>query len=163
MSKEYSESRVAPAEPKVLRALHQLMRTYNGLHADHLRNTPEGHWVNEAFVIRLWAVLLSHRVVTESKKIDKDLEGWVAVDICRRLRHEFSHATGEISDNNARGIAAKIHEVFGVDSKESVFEGRFVLSKDKVLRPIFHQVVIYCKSLLIAESHAGLPPASEIA
>jgi hypothetical protein len=152
MCKTLPEATPTLAELSVLPALDHLMSTYNRLHLNRLRNTPEGHWINEAFVVRLWAVLESHRVVTGSKRIRQDLDGWRAVDICRRLRHQIGHANGDIHDQDAELLAVRIGEVFGVQPHKSIFLGKFVLSKDTVLRPMFNEARKYCSSLLESET-----------
>jgi hypothetical protein len=152
MCERSPESPPTLAEPSVLLALDHLMATYSRLHLDRLRNTPDGHWINEAFVVRLWAVLESHGIATGSKRIRQDLEGWRAVDICRRLRHEIGHATGDIDDREARRLATQMVEVFDVEPHDSIFEGKFVLSKDKVLRPMLAHARNYCELLLASEA-----------
>ena len=43
-------------------------------------------------------------------------------------------------------------EVFGVQAHESLFDGKFVLSKDTVLRPMLDQARKYCMLLLASEA-----------
>jgi hypothetical protein len=129
----------------VLAALAHLMATYNALHTDQFRNTTLGHWVNEAFVVRLWAVLESHRAVSP---IDHSLDGAAEVDICRRLRHEIGHAKGDVDDREARELERRIRSTFTLDNQQSLFDGKFILSKDKVLRPMFAACQRYCVARL---------------
>jgi hypothetical protein len=134
-----------PIDDDVLDALTHLMATYNSLHTEQLRNTILGHWVNEAFVVRLWAVLESHRAVSP---IDDSLDGAAEVDICRRLRHEIGHAKGNVDDRRARHLERRIRRTFTLDSQQSLFDGKFILSKDKVLRPMFTACQRYCETRL---------------
>lgn len=57
-----------------------------------------GHWINQSFVLRLWALLEGHRVVGSSgseREINQSLPGHDEVDILRRLRNEFAHTSGK--------------------------------------------------------------------
>ncbi len=46
------------------------------------------HWLNENFIVRLYAVMESHGLVGEKINIRKDLDGWEELDILRRLRNQ---------------------------------------------------------------------------
>jgi hypothetical protein len=132
-------------DPNVFGALKYLMQRHRNIHTDERRNTLNGHWINEAFVVRLWAVLEAHHFV---HKIDKSIEGWEAVDICRRLRNEIAHATGETTSKKAKKLQRKINDYFRIDGQESMFEDKFILSKDTVLRPMHKKCTEYCESIL---------------
>jgi hypothetical protein len=54
-----------------------------------------GHWINENFLLRLWAVLESRKSVGNTIKIDKTLDGWENVELLRRLRNKVGHGSGE--------------------------------------------------------------------
>lgn len=53
-----------------------------------------GHWINENFLLRVWAVLESHKIVGNTVKIDKTLDGWENVELLRRLRNKVGHGSG---------------------------------------------------------------------
>jgi hypothetical protein len=132
-------------DPSVFDALNYLMRMHIKIHTDDRRNTLAGHWINEAFVVRLWAILEAHHFVHE---INQEISGWRAVDICRRLRHEIAHSTGEVIDKKAKKLQEKITEYFRLDDQESIFDDKFILSKSTVLRPMHADCISYCKELL---------------
>ena len=136
------------ADQSVIAALDHLMSTYNGIHLNSLRSTPRGHWINEAFVVRLWAVLESHGFVGNNISIDNDLPGADDIDICRRLRNEIGHATGNVLDAKAQKLAERIRTRYGLGAQESVLDKKFILSKDTVLRPMFEGARSYCLRVL---------------
>ena len=67
------EKRPQRADPAAVPALDQLMGLYKQIHTNDRRSTAAGHWINEAFVVRLWAVLEADHVVDGSKPIDRSL------------------------------------------------------------------------------------------
>ena len=144
------------ANPLVLAALDHLMSTYNGIHLNSLRGTPRGHWINEAFVVRLWAVLESHGFVGDSMSIIKGLPGAKDIDICRRLRNEIGHATGNVLDAKAQKLAERMRAHYGLGARESVLGKKFILSKDTVLRPMFEGARSYCLGILGQEKEGSV-------
>jgi hypothetical protein len=139
-------------DARVVAALHHQLALYNAIHTERLRNTALGHWVNEAFVVRLFSVLESHCVVGNDKRIDKSLDGAPWVDLCRRLRHQIAHATAEISDRDTVRLDQKLRELANIPELASLFAGKFVLAKDTVLRPMHRACVSYCSALLAKEA-----------
>lgn len=150
------KSEPKPGDPKVLRALDYLVTMYNTIHTADRCNTEAGHWINEAFVIRLWAVLEAHHIVDGVKKIDPTLPGASVVDLCRHLRQRFAHATGRIKGKDARRLDSKLREVFGLGDQSSIFVDRFILSKGDVLRPMHAQCRAYAEALLEKETAGGV-------
>lgn len=142
-------------EPGVVDALDYLVTMYRSVHTDDRRNTSAGHWINEAYVIRLCAVLECHHVFDDTKKIDFTLHGAYEVDLCRRLRNEFAHATGNIHDSDAEKLDQRVREVFGLGNQTSIFDGKFILSKDTVLGPMTSACLRYCVQLMSRETAAG--------
>jgi hypothetical protein len=57
-------------------------------------NNEIGHWLNQNFIVRLYAMLESHQIVSEEIKIDQKLKGWKELDLVRRLRRIFAHSSG---------------------------------------------------------------------
>lgn len=147
--------KMTPADPAVLSAVDYLARTYNDLHTIELCNTPVGHWVNEAFVVRLWAAMEAHHVVGGPKSINESLPGWEHVAVCRLLRHQIVHATGEITSKKARSLDRRLRMVFGLANEQSMFEGRFILSKETVLEPMRSKCREYCSAVLDWERAGG--------
>ena len=142
------------SDPAVLEALRYQHRLYESLHLDRLRNTKEGHWVNEAFVVRLYAILVSHGVVG----IDHDLEGWEDIDLLRRLRNKIAHTRAEIDDADAKKLDAAIRQRFHLGEQQSLLPGKFVLSKDTVLRPWVAACTAYCERLIRKEAAQPVTP-----
>ena len=136
-------------DPAVLNALSYMMEMYRAIHTNERVNTLAGHWINEAFVVRLWAIMDSHHFV---QTIDQTVEGWKMVDICRRLRHQIAHATGQVRSTESTKLQAKMREVFGLGDQKSIFEGMFILSKDTVLRPMYAACRTYCAEMLARRS-----------
>jgi len=143
------------ADPRVEESLDYLLDMYQRVHTNDRRNTAAGHWINESFVIRLHAVLNSHGVLGDSKSIDWSLPGAKSVDLCRRLRMKFSHATGDIRGADAVRLDAEMREHYGLGEQASMFDGKFILSKDTVLRPMYSDCLQYCRSLVQQESQAA--------
>lgn len=145
-------NRAPRADAEVLPALEHLLGMYNTIHTNERRSTAAGHWINEAFVIRLCAVLEAYHVLSSSKSIDSDLEGAESIDICRRLRHKFAHATGSINDREAKKLDARMRKRYELGEGPSLFSGKFILSKDTVLRPMHADCLAYSKALLQREA-----------
>ena len=132
---------------------------YEQLHTLQRCNTRAGHWVNEAFVVRLWAVLEAHDVVDGVKSIDSSLPGSRRVDLCRRLRQKIAHATGRINDEDSRRLDREIRQEFRLGNQESLFSGTFILSKDTVLGPMYQACRDDSLALLDAEAHGYVTDA----
>ena len=60
------------------------------------------HWMNENFVMRVYAAMESNRVVSEKIRIRQDLDGWEDVDIVRRLRNQIGHGSGRYDPNDGQ-------------------------------------------------------------
>ena len=148
-----------PADPQVMLALDHLAAMYEQLHTLQRCSTRAGHWVNEAFVVRLWAVLEAHDVVDGVKSIDGSLPGSRRVDLCRRLRQKIAHATGRINDEDSRRLDREIRQEFRLGNQESLFSGTFILSKDTVLGPMYQACRDDSLALLDAEAHGYVTDA----
>jgi hypothetical protein len=148
------------ADPKVLEALAFLENIYWKLHTDSQRNTSTGHWINEAFIVRLYAVLNAHRVIIDKEGFDKSLPHWENVKFCKRLRNEIAHATGRVADKDARKLDKEMRCFFDLGEQESIIKGRFILSKDTVLRPMLEGCRKYCKAIL--ERKTATPGAPDL-
>jgi len=141
-----------PPDRGVIEALHFLRRIYESIHTESQRNTERGHWISEAFVVRLWAVLEAHRIVG-ARTIVKSLDGADEVRVCRMLRNQIAHSKAEITGAKARHLDRTVRRVFKLGDQKSLFEGKFVLSKDTVLRPMHEACLRYSHALL--DKHAA--------
>lgn len=150
-----SITKAAPkaVDASVLAALDYLVQMYGQLATLDKCNTQAGHWINEAFVVRLWAILEAHHVVDSTKSIDMTMPGAARVDLCRRLRQKIAHATGRVTDLK---LDQRLRDEFGLGDQESIFPDRFILSKDKVLGPMYEACRSYTEGLLEVEG-AGSP------
>lgn len=140
------------AKRAVLPALQHLLHTYESVHTDDMRNSELGHWINEAFVVRLFAVLEAHDVVSRWKSIDDSLVGAAEVDICRRFRNKIAHSKATVGSPSSRKLDLNARDAFGLGDQESRFEGKFILAKDTVLRPMHKACYSYCQALIERES-----------
>jgi hypothetical protein len=97
------------------------------------------HWINQNFILRLYAVLESNRLVSKTIHIRPDIEGHNEVDIVRRLRNTFGHGSGRYdpADPDKRQLFERIVSHFGLDVGEnSEDEGKYLLSISQVLIPL---------------------------
>jgi hypothetical protein len=112
-----------------------------------------GDWINQSFVIRLWALLESHGVLGNEgsgKKIDDSLAGHDEVDILRRLRHEFAHSGGHYdpNDTDERRLFERIVKHFGVTLEDHPPDHPgFPIPIDRVLMPLAEGCKRYVEAL----------------
>lgn len=147
------KSKSACANKGVLEALDHLVTMYKSLHTLATPNSHAGHWINEAFVVRLWAILEAYHVVDSIKAINTSLPGSRKVDLCRRLRQKIAHATGNITDKESKRLDREIRSEFGLGEQKSIFSGKFILSRDTVLIPMWRECKEYCSALLYEENN----------
>lgn len=62
------------------------------------------HWLNENFVVRLYAVMESHQLVSNNIKIRQDLDGHEELDILRRLRNQIGHGSKGYDINDPQKV-----------------------------------------------------------
>ena len=62
------------------------------------------HWINQNFIVRLYATLESFQIISNDKKIkiDFDLDGATHVDMVRRLRNRIAHSSGQFDSKNKK-------------------------------------------------------------
>ena len=97
------------------------------------------HWINQNFVVRLYAVLESNKLISPSTKIRSDLEGHEEVDIVRRLRNIFGHSSGNYDpkESEQKKLFYRIQNHFNLSKDEmSKLKGKFPLPIDQILRPL---------------------------
>lgn len=112
-----------------------------------------GHWINQNFVIRLYALLDCHHL-TES--IDQAVDGWKDVDLVRRLRNYFAHGSGKYDRANKdhQRTMQELATHLGVDFSS---ESDFPLSINTVLEPLFKGCKKYVKGRLAIPGIRGQP------
>jgi hypothetical protein len=93
-----------------------------------------GHWINQNFVVRLWAILDESGQVAN---IDKNVDGADEVDIIRRLRHRYGHTSGVCnpSDPDHKKLRDRIIDHFELNGADFAEED-FPTPIDKVLVPL---------------------------
>lgn len=140
------------ADRAVIEALQHNLRLYKAIHTPDRVRTLEGHWINEAYVVRVCAILEAHGIFSQEKSIDETLPGSKDVDLCRRLRNKIAHATGEVRNRKAEVLHGKVLSHYGITNDPPLFRGKFRLPKDKVLRPMLQACLTYCHALFEKES-----------
>jgi hypothetical protein len=103
-----------------------------------------GHWINQNFIIRLYALLESFHVISDNVNINPALDGSEHVDIVRRLRNYFAHSSGRFnsSDEKHKMTMEVIGEKFGISVENST---EWPLSINTVLKPLYKGCVTYSK------------------
>jgi hypothetical protein len=98
-----------------------------------------GHWLNENFVTRLWAILESNQIVSKTSKIDQGLENWRDVDLLRRLRNKIGHGSGayDPADAEKKKLFDAIVQHYNVPGGYSYFEvEKYPIGVGQVLVPM---------------------------
>jgi hypothetical protein len=77
-------------------------------------------WINQNFVLRLYAVLELNGLISQTIRIRPDIEGHNEVDILRRLRNSFGHGSGRYdpTDVGKRRLFERIVSPFDLDVGE---------------------------------------------
>ena len=109
------------------------------------RQNSIGHYLNQNFCIRLYAVLNSHHVVGDKENIDKNLSGWEDLDILRRLRNRFAHSSGKYDsgESDDKILMEKLMLKYEPCPKEPP---DFPINQDKVIYPITKAVLQYAEA-----------------
>jgi len=97
------------------------------------------HWINRNFILRLYAVLESNGLVSQTIRLRPDIEGHDEVDIVHRLRNSFGHGSGRYdqADPDKRQLFERIVSHFGLDvGGDSEDEGKYPISISQVLAPL---------------------------
>jgi len=95
------------------------------------------HWINENFVLRLYAVLESHRLF--QPEIRKDIAGHEEMDILRRLRNKIGHGSGKYdpSDTDKLKLYERLVKHFNVDPQTYLEDAtKYPLAVGQVLVPL---------------------------
>lgn len=104
---------------------------------DHFNDL--GHWINQNFILRLFALLESNCVISESIKIRQDLEGHEEMDLLRRLRQKFAHGSGRYDphDKDKQQLYDRIMKHFKLKPTEQPEDaGKYPIPIDRVLIPL---------------------------
>jgi hypothetical protein len=129
------------------------------------------HWINQNFVLRLYAVLESNGLISQTIRIHPDIEGHDEVDILRRLRNSFGHGSGRYDPTDAeqRRLFERIVARFDLDvGEDREQEGKYPLSITEVLIPLAEGCRRYAASVAgtaqpdtaVDEDDSGGPSAS---
>lgn len=115
-----------------------------------------GRWVNESFVIRLYALLEANNIIPKDGrgKIDQRLEGHEAIDILRRLRRIYAHTSGHYnpSDSEKRKLFERIVKTFSLEDLDPDTADVFPVPIDKLLIPMADRCKRYVLALAQRES-----------
>lgn len=103
-----------------------------------------GHWINQNFIIRLCALLESYQILSNSIKIDFNLDGAKHINIVRRLRNYFAYSSGRFNseNNNHNETIDLIRDHIGISIDN---RAEWPLSINAVLRPLYEGCVNYSK------------------
>lgn len=106
-------------------------------------NNDIGHFINQNFVLRLYAILNYYEFLGESVSLNKDSPGFIEVEIVRRLRNIYAHSLGRYNeqDSGHRKLRDLLFDRFNVDAKEYL---EFPLNINRVLTPL----IVGCKEYI---------------
>jgi hypothetical protein len=113
-----------------------------------------GHWLNENFVTRLWAILESNGIVGEPIKINQQLEAWQDVDLLRRLRNKIGHGSGiyDPADADKKKLFDMIVEYYQIPEEYSYLEvEKYPIGVGKVLVPMAQGCKNYTSAFIAAK------------
>jgi len=104
-----------------------------------------GHWINQNFIVRLYALLESHKVPVSGQKVDCKLDGNRHVSLLRALRNVFAHSSGRYNARKPyhKEILKKLRSVLSLDLGSPK---EFPLGIDDVLEPLVKGCKAYVKA-----------------
>jgi len=120
------------------------IRSYNEL----------AHWLNQNFIVRLYAVMEANGFVSETVSIRQDLPGADRLDILRRLRRLIAHGSGHYDPTNGDKVRLRerIEATFSLEpSHDPEDSDKFPLGIRQVLIPL----VEGCKQYVAAIGRAA--------
>ena len=115
-----------------------------------------GHWINQNFILRLFAVLESNGFISENISLRTALEGHAEMDLLRRLRQKFAHGSGQYdpADNEKKRLYDRLVGHFNLNPAEyPETAGKYPIPIDQVLIPIAERCRRY--GLAVQQSPAG--------
>lgn len=105
-------------------------------------NNTIAHFINQNFILRLYAILNYYGFVGETISLNKESPGFLEVDLLRRLRNIYAHSIGNYNPDNENHV--KLREVmekrFGINI---IHYDEFPLNIDEVLDEIVAGCKIY--------------------
>jgi len=103
------------------------------------------HWLNQNFIIRLYAILNCFHLISDNIDIDFSAAGAVELNIVRRLRNCFSHSSGRFDSQNQYHVDTMkmIHEKLNIEI-DSLAD--WPLSINTILKPLMDGCVKYASS-----------------
>lgn len=123
------------------------MQRHRNLHTDDRRNTLNGHWINEAFIVRLWAVLEALILCIKLISLLKDGRLLIFVESFEmRLHMQKVRPTVRTQKN----YKEKSQIILNLKIRNQCLKINLILSKDTVLRPMHKKCTEYCESILSA-------------
>jgi hypothetical protein len=108
-----------------------------------------GHWINQNFILRLYAALETHGIMSNNIRIDDKADGHDEVDILRRLRNRFGHGAGRYDpcDSEHKKLYERIVAHFKLTQDlDSEREGVYPIPIDQVLIPLAEGCKRYVQS-----------------
>jgi hypothetical protein len=104
-----------------------------------------GYWINQSVIVRLYALLEYYGVVSETIRINTELDGHEELDILRRLRQYFAH-TGRYNetDKEQKKLFDRIVSHFKLMTYD---KDRFPISIDTVIEVIYKKVKKYIEQI----------------
>ncbi len=108
-----------------------------------------GRWMNENYVIRLYALLHSHGLVDP---IDKSINGHEEVDLLRRLRNALAHGDGSYNpqDKKNRRTYERMVEMFNLKTERAETARYFPVHIDDFLAPMTEKCKQYVRAKVCA-------------
>ena len=105
-------------------------------------NNKVGHFTNQNYIIRLYALIEYYKIIGNDIKIDYTIPGADELDILRRLRNYFSHRSGSYNkdDPTQDELYKTIVEHFNLGNVNSE---DFPISIDTVISPLVYKIKEY--------------------
>jgi hypothetical protein len=98
-----------------------------------------GHWINQNYIVRLYALLASFSVISDTRSINTQLDGHDDVDILRRLRNVFAHGSGWYDQTSPKHkkLRERIIEHYALEpDNHPESDDKFPIPIDRVVVPM---------------------------
>ncbi|UCE36097.1 MAG: hypothetical protein JSW00_11125 [Thermoplasmata archaeon] len=115
----------------------------------HIKNNNEiSGWINQNFLIRLYALLNSYNIISDKISIDHSINGWKELDLLRRLRNIFAHTSGRF--NSKKPDHKKlVNELISHFKIQVRIPNKFPIPIDIVCVPIYEGCMRYIQQKYI--------------
>ena len=112
------------------------------------------HWLNENFILRLYAVLESNSMYRS--KLDQNLPGYDEMDIVRRLRNMIGHGSEyDPADSGKKKLYDRVVAHFNVQSESYLQDAeKYPIAVGQVLVPMAHGCKVYVQAKLAPQATA---------